>query len=623
MGISACGAQGELSLRLAAATGGLVVAGNVVSYFLRHRSLGYLKVALGAAMLAAFVWFFVTVSREAGAGTLSSVEDPLAALFAVMQAAHSFDVPSRRDLGFSLAGSATLVAVAAAGAVDLAFGVFVLAWAVFAVTGLAAAWSSMAGGARVRLRWVLVPTVAAVAIAALLIALLPAPRSPELAASGLFGGHDGASEPAHLVPATSSGPRAPAPSGAAGVRGYLGFAGSLDTADRPSLGDQVVLRVRADRPTYWLAETFDTWSGRSWSQPGPQPLSATRRRHVPSGATGSDASSGVAGSSNWQTLSGGSPFLIGPVRSGPLVPPGTGDGGRPLLGNRVPGGRGTPDFQTFYLAARGSDLVLHASAPTVVWLPARHLYASSSGTIESPEALGAGSVYSVLSTVTTPSPAQLGASNGTAGLTATMLKSTLELPRAYPRVAALAHRVTAGQSTDEGRITALERWIGNHTKYTTQIPPLSRGQDTVDQFLFGSRRGYCEQISTALTVMLRTIGIPAREAVGYVPGPFDPITGLYDEEAKDAHAWVQVWFPGYGWQSFDPTAYVPLANPSPGAALGHDFMAALRRIPVVATASIAGVLLLALLALWWRRRRPATWRAAVTRELERAARRAG
>ena len=51
------------------------------------------------------------------------------------------------------------------------------------------------------------------------------------------------------------------------------------------------------------------------------------------------------------------------------------------------------------------------------------------------------------------------------------------------------------------------------------------------------------------------------------PGPYNPITDLYDIQAKDAHAWVQVWFPGYGWQNFDPTADVPLANPTPGSVL--------------------------------------------------------
>ena len=61
--------------------------------------------------------------------------------------------------------------------------------------------------------------------------------------------------------------------------------------------------------------------------------------------------------------------------------------------------------------------------------------------------------------------------------------------------------------------------------------------------------------------MLRSLGIPAREAVGYVPGSYNPITDLYDVQAKDAHAWVQVWFPGYGWQNFDPTADGPAGQP--------------------------------------------------------------
>ena len=62
-----------------------------------------------------------------------------------------------------------------------------------------------------------------------------------------------------------------------------------------------------------------------------------------------------------------------------------------------------------------------------------------------------------------------------------------------------------------------------------------------------------------------------------MPGPYNPITDLYDVEAKDAHAWVQVWFPGYGWQNFDPTADVPLANPTPGSVLATSIGARLGR----------------------------------------------
>ena len=86
--------------------------------------------------------------------------------------------------------------------------------------------------------------------------------------------------------------------------------------------------------------------------------------------------------------------------------------------------------------------------------------------------------------------------------------------------------------------------------------------------------------------MLRSLGIPAREAVGYVPGGYNPITDLYQVHADDAHAWVQVWFPGYGWQSFDPTAVVPPSNPSPGATALNDVASALRRVPWVPVAAV-------------------------------------
>jgi hypothetical protein len=152
---------------------------------------------------------------------------------------------------------------------------------------------------------------------------------------------------------------------------------------------------------------------------------------------------------------------------------------------------------------------------------------------------------------------------------------------------------------------------------------LPKGADTVDEFLFGNRVGFCEQISTSLAVMLRSIGIPTREVVGYVPGSYNPVTDLYEIRADDAHAWVQVWFPGYGWQSFDPTAVVPLANPSPGTTALHDVGAAFGRIPfvpVLAAAFGAGV---AAVLLRWRRTRPRTWAERIAQSAERAGRRAG
>jgi hypothetical protein len=121
---------------------------------------------------------------------------------------------------------------------------------------------------------------------------------------------------------------------------------------------------------------------------------------------------------------------------------------------------------------------------------------------------------------------------------------------------------------------------------------------------------------------LRSLGIPAREAVGYVPGGYNPITDLYQVHADDAHAWVQVWFPGYGWQDFDPTAAVPLGSPSPGGTALRDVGTALRRIPRVPVAVILVGAGLVAVAVRWRRARPATWAERVARSAERAGRKA-
>jgi hypothetical protein len=123
--------------------------------------------------------------------------------------------------------------------------------------------------------------------------------------------------------------------------------------------------------------------------------------------------------------------------------------------------------------------------------------------------------------------------------------------------------------------------------------------------------------------MLRTLGIPAREAIGYVPGSYNPLTNLYEVQAKDAHAWVQVWFPGVGWQSFDPTADVPLAPANPGAVLFADAWRAVSGLPWMYVLPVGAVMGGVVLLRRRRRRRPRTWTERAARVLEEAGARAG
>jgi hypothetical protein len=109
--------------------------------------------------------------------------------------------------------------------------------------------------------------------------------------------------------------------------------------------------------------------------------------------------------------------------------------------------------------------------------------------------------------------------------------------------------------------------------YDLDAPLPAPGADAVDDFLFESHLGFCEQIASALTIMLRTQGVPARLATGYLAGSRDRVAGVFEVRGSDAHAWVEVWFPETGWQAFDPTASVPLSGDAAIGSIGSDLAA--------------------------------------------------
>lgn len=533
---------GGAGLRLAVVAG--IPLAFWFSWWARAQGGFWLKVGLATAVLVAFGHFLGSLTGL-GQGDFSVLQIPLAELFLWMQLLHALDVPARRDLLFSLVSSLVLMAVAGVLSSSMSYGLYLIVWGVAAAAGLVLAHRSSLGelpalrpvtpptgepgrpalGARRGVRSalsviVVVAAVTGVATGVFLVAppagtsrgvtfpahlprLIPIPEVGGLANPSLGDGD----------PARPESRRGGAGKGKASF-GYSGFSATLDTSLRGRPDKTLVMRVRASRPDFWRGQSFDHWDGAVWT--------ASDVRETPVAGLGSIELPPAAGDSDgW--------------RNGPSV------------------------VQTFFIAKPGPNLVFAAANPSKLYIADRRVFVMADGTVRTGVQLEAGAVYTVVSSrpaVTAESlrgdPVPLPPPD--------VMAQYRQLPEVSDRVRDLARAVTAKAPTEYDKVLALEEWMSLHTQYTLDIPPLRDGADSVDTFLFVDRKGFCEQIGTSLVVMLRSLGIPARLAVGFVPGERNPFTGLYEVRAENAHAWAEVWFPSVGWQSFDPTASVPLAG---------------------------------------------------------------
>jgi protein-glutamine gamma-glutamyltransferase len=128
----------------------------------------------------------------------------------------------------------------------------------------------------------------------------------------------------------------------------------------------------------------------------------------------------------------------------------------------------------------------------------------------------------------------------------------LKLPPQDARIAQLAEQITATAPSNYDKTVALERYLSTHFGYTLEMPR-SLSQDPLADFLFERKKGHCEYFASSMAVMLRSLRIPSRIVTGFRGGEFNDLTGQYVVRASDAHSWVEAYFPGAGWISFDPT----------------------------------------------------------------------
>ncbi|MCX7921801.1 MAG: transglutaminase-like domain-containing protein [Clostridia bacterium] len=136
-----------------------------------------------------------------------------------------------------------------------------------------------------------------------------------------------------------------------------------------------------------------------------------------------------------------------------------------------------------------------------------------------------------------------------------MYEKYLQLPQKLPvRIKNLAQSITTSKTNDYDKVKSIEEYLSKNYVYTLSPGPAPKGQDFVDYFLFNSKKGYCTYYASAMTVLVRSLGIPARYVEGYSL-PSDPdFDMVYEVTNKQAHAWVEVYFEGFGWVPFEPTA---------------------------------------------------------------------
>ncbi|RRR77090.1 MAG: transglutaminase [Candidatus Viridilinea halotolerans] len=295
------------------------------------------------------------------------------------------------------------------------------------------------------------------------------------------------------------------------------------------LTTDLVMEVRSTEYDYWRGTAFDRYTGSDWQN-----------------TVGEQARAILGAASREQVR----------TPRGPAEP-------IPLLETRAR----RPVAQTFTLASdRLDDLIMVGGSATSVSVATQieHNYRNEGSAlvanydetalIVSQERLRAGQIYTVTALVSGADVASLRAAGS--DYPAWVRERYLQLPATVSeRTYELASRLVdeAGARTPYDVALLYQNYLRT-LPYNENIPSPPPGADHVDWFLFTQREGYCDYFASAMVVLLRAQGIPARWVRGYAGGEFDAERGIYMVRENVAHSWPEVYFPGYGWERFEPTA---------------------------------------------------------------------
>lgn len=518
----------------------LSVAGAYWSWRSRRRRNIAAKFLIALGMLVALAFFLGRMLQIPG-----DTRIVLAELLIHLQVLHSFDLPRRKDLGYSMMIGFVLVGVAATISQTLLFGPFLLLFFLIALPVLVLDYRSRLGLLDWRRVSSTLPLGQLAGIMAMVLTLgmvifIAMPRLPgyQLQTFPVSGSVDVTGDvddrqifnPGYV----SRGNNGVDPEEGNGDGGngspetgpgristdfYYGFNRRINQNLRGELEPQVVMRVRSQQPGFWRVMAFDEYTGQGWNvsrgnnllELGRAPLSY---RFLPVG-----------------------PLGLGPTQE---------------------------VVQTYTMVQDFQNLVPVLYSPESVYFPANELAMDPEGALRPAGLLPEGLTYTVVSQVPLRNVERLNQSS--TDYKDSIREHYLQMPdEIRDRIRTETERWLATSETPLNtpyeKATFLTQVLRDNYTIETELPYFEEGEDLVSAFLFKYQGGTRDQFSTVLTIMLRSIGIPTRLATGFGPGQFNPFTGFYIVRNTDAYAQTEVYFPGQGWFYFNPIPNSLLFSP--------------------------------------------------------------
>ena len=539
----------------------LSIVGSVWSYYHRRdRNIGA-KFLIAMGMLLALFVFLGALVRQANDTRLT-----LAELLIQLQALHCFDLPRRKDLGYSLVIGLILMGVAATLSQTLTFAPFLIVFLAIALPVLVLDYRSRLGiphlipkgspEAKPSLlsafpelspRRLLALLSIILVLGLTIFAALPRLPGYQLRAFPVSAPIDVAGEFNNQIisnPGYVSTPENEETGEDAGetgdpsrVRGggtsptegpgelddsfYYGFNTTMNQNLRGNtLTPRLLMRVRSQAEGFWRVMAFDRYTGQGWE---------------------------VSRNDQTQTLSRS--FYSYRFRLPQL--------------ERI--SRHREVIQTFTIVDTMPNLIPALYQPEDLYFPTREVAVDPEGALRSPVTLGEGTTYTVVSEVPYRDRSLLQEAPTT--YPEFIPKYYLQVPEGVvepirQRTEELLSKSPKPLTNPYEKALYLAQTLKQQYRIQPDLPFFGETEDLVSSFLFSYGGGYPDHFSSTLTIMLRSIGIPARLVVGFAPGEFNPFTGLYLVKNTDAYAMTEVFFPGYGWFAFDPIPGHEIIPPS-------------------------------------------------------------